>query len=52
MNALIPVLCALLGALVYALAAHPKLCELARLLFMGAVFALMFAFAGHSVHLF
>lgn len=52
MNALIPVLCALAGALVFALAAHPKLSELARLLFMAAVFALMFAFAGHSIRLF
>jgi ABC-type transport system involved in cytochrome c biogenesis permease component len=52
MNALIPVLCAIAGALVYALASHPKLGELARLLFMAAIFAVMFAFAGRSIHLF
>jgi len=55
MNALVPVICAIVGALVYALAATPrlvKLAELARLLFMAAVFALMFAFAGRSIHLF
>jgi len=51
MNALIPVLCAIAGALIYAFMA-PKPAELGRLLFMGAVFALMFAFAGRSIHLF
>jgi hypothetical protein len=51
MNALIPVLCAIAGALVYALA-NPKLAELGRLLFMASVFALMFALAGRSIHLF
>jgi hypothetical protein len=52
MNEWIPVIVALVGALVYALSAPPKIAELGRLLFMAAVFALMFALAGRSVHLF
>lgn len=51
MNALIPVICAIAGALVYALT-PPKFAELGRLVFMAALFALMFAFAGRSIHLF
>jgi len=55
MNVLIPVLCALVGALVYVFAAPrpPRpVAELARLLFLAAVIALMFAFANRSVHFF
>jgi len=51
MNALIPVVCAIAGALVYAFA-PPKFAELGRLAFMASLFALMFAFAGRSIHLF
>ncbi len=52
MTALLPVIAAILGALLYALSANPKLQELGRLLFAAAVFALMFAFAGRTTHLF
>lgn len=53
MNALIPVLCAIAGALVYALSSkNPKLAELGRIVFLASTFALMFAFAGKSIHLF
>ena len=53
MNALIPVICALVGALVYLLSnpANPKRAELGRILFLASTFALMFAFAGKSVHI-
>ena len=51
MNALLPVICAIAGALVYALA-PPKFAELGRLAFMAAIFALMFSLASRSVHLF
>lgn len=51
MNALYPVIAAILGALLYAFSTT-KAAELGRLLFMGSVFALMFALCGRSVHLF
>jgi len=51
MNALVPVLGAILGALLYAVA-PPALSELGRVLFMASVFALMFALAGHSIRVF
>jgi hypothetical protein len=51
MNALVPVVCACIGALTYSLA-PPKLAELGRVTFMSAMIGLMIAFAGHSVHLF
>jgi hypothetical protein len=52
MNALVPVICALVGALVYALSTPAKIAELGRLLFLAATIALMFAFSGHVAHLF
>jgi hypothetical protein len=52
MNALIPVLCAIVGALTYALSTNAKIVEFGRLLFMASVFALMFAFTSRTVHLF
>ena len=58
MNALIPVIAALIGALLYALASPPqptrsaRLAELGRLTFLAAMIALMFAFSGHVAHLF
>lgn len=57
MNALVAVICAIVGALVYALATptptrRTVFAELGRLTFMAAMIALMFAFSGRSVHLF
>lgn len=52
MNALIPVIVALVGALLYALSSNGKLQELGRLMFAAAFFALMFSFAGRTAHLF
>jgi len=57
MNALVTLICAIVGALVYALATpaptrRAVFAELGRLTFLAAMIALMFAFAGRSVHLF
>jgi sugar/nucleoside kinase (ribokinase family) len=49
--AVIPLLVAVAGALVYALAANPKLAEMGRLAFACGVLALMFALSGKSVSL-
>lgn len=51
LTTLIPVLMAIVGALMYALASNPKLAELGRLLFAAGCFALAFAYAGHGVTL-
>lgn len=52
MTALIPVLVAVAGALVYGLSSNGKVAELGRLCFACALLVLMFAVAGHSVRLF
>jgi chromate transport protein ChrA len=52
MNALLPFVAAVIGALVYALSANGKVQELGRILFAAALFALLFALSGRSVHLF
>lgn len=66
MTALVPVICALIGALVYLLSgpspapgplatsvtSRTKFAELGRLLFLASVIALMFAYAGKSTHVF
>ena len=57
MNALVTVICAIVGALVYAFATpapgrRSGLGELGRLTFLAAMIALMFALAGRSIHLF
>ncbi len=52
MTALIPVLFALVGALLYALTTPTKLAELGRLTFLAAMIATMIAFSGHVAHLF
>jgi hypothetical protein len=49
--ALVPVFCAVLGVLMYALAANPKTQELGKILYAASVFALMFTLAGRLVHL-
>ena len=52
MIALVPIICAILGALAYALSANAKVAELGRLLFLASVIALMFAFSAHTVKMF
>lgn len=58
MNALVTVICAIVGALVYTLAtpAPPArrsvFAELGRLTFLAAMIAIMFTFASKTTHLF
>lgn len=52
MIALVPIIFGMGGMLVYALSANPKLQELGRLTFAGAMFALMFALVQRTVTLF
>ena len=47
----IPVLFMIVGALLYALAANPKVQELGRILFAAGAFAMAFAWAGKLVSL-
>ncbi len=49
--AIVPLLVAVTGALIYALAANPKLSEMGRLAFACGVLALMFALAGKTLRL-
>jgi hypothetical protein len=51
MIALIPVLVALAGALLYGLAANPKVAEIGRLMFACGLLVFLFGVAGHSVKL-
>jgi len=51
LTALVPILMALVGALVYALASNPKMAELGRLLFWAGAFAVALFFAGKGVTL-
>lgn len=51
MIALIPVIVAVAGVLLYALATNPKVAEIGRIMFAAAMFALMFGVAGHMVRL-
>jgi len=48
---LLPVLLAIVGALIYALAANPKAAELGRLMCAAGLFALAFLLAGKGVTL-
>ncbi len=52
MSGYVTVICALVGALVYALVVQSKLAELGRLVFFAAMIAIMIAFSGHMAHLF
>jgi len=52
MNALLAVIVALVGLVLYLMAANAKAAELGRLMFAAGVFALCFAFATRAVHLF
>jgi Na+/phosphate symporter len=47
--ALIPVLMMIVGLLMYALAANPKVAEAGRILFAAGAFALAFAYAGKAI---
>ncbi len=49
--ALAPLLFAVVGALLYALAGNPKAAELGRLTFAAGMIALAFALASHVVKL-
>ena len=46
---IIPILMMIIGALMYALCANPKLAEMGRLLFAAGAFAVAFYFAGKGV---
>lgn len=46
---IVPILMMVIGALMYALCANPKLAEIGRLLFAAGAFALAFFFAGRGV---
>jgi len=48
-QALVPFVVALAGALVYAIAANPKVSELGRLAFACGFLWLVYLFAGHTV---
>jgi len=52
MNELVPVIAGIVGLLMYALSANPKVAEIGKILFAACCFALMFAFATRGVHLF
>lgn len=52
MIALVPIICAILGALAYALSANGKVAELGRLVFLASMIALMISFASHTVKMF
>lgn len=52
MIALVPMVAAVLGALVYGFSGNPKAAELGRLIFGAAILVLLLNFAGRAVHLF
>ena len=47
----IPLLVAIIGLLIYALAANPKVGELGRLAYATGLLVTLFAFASHTVSL-
>ena len=47
--AIVPLLLCVVGALIYALTANPKLSELGRILFAAGAFALAFSYASRTV---
>ena len=47
--AIVPVVFAIVGALIYALAGNPKAAEIGRLTFLAAMIALSIALAAHTV---
>lgn len=49
--AIVPIVTALVGLLVYALAANPKVCELGRLAFGTGLLVTLLVFATRLVHL-
>jgi hypothetical protein len=46
---LVPVLFALVGVLMYALSANPKLCEIGRIMFWSGLIVALWAVAGERV---
>lgn len=48
---LIPLLIALIGLLMYAFAANPKLSEIGRILFFCGMFWVVYALMGHKLSL-
>ena len=48
---IVPVLFMVVGALMYALSANPKLAEIGRLLFWAGAFAVALAYSGRGVTL-
>lgn len=46
---IIPALMIVVGALMYALSANPKLAELGRLLFMAGAIGIAIAFSGNKI---
>jgi uncharacterized membrane protein len=52
MIAFVPIIFGVVGVLVYALSANPKLQELGRITFAASAFALMFALAQRTITLF
>jgi Na+/phosphate symporter len=51
LTAVIPIVLILVGAVVYALAKHPKVSELGRLTFAAGVFGLALGYANAAIHL-
>lgn len=49
--AIVPLVVAIIGLLVYALSANPKVAELGRLAFACGLLVTLFAMAGHTVRL-
>lgn len=47
----IPLLVAIIGALVYALAANPKASEMGRIMFFCGLFVFLFEIGGHTTAL-
>jgi hypothetical protein len=48
---LVPALFAIVGLLMYALAANPKLCEIGRIMFLCGLFVALWSVAGEHVRL-
>ncbi len=48
--AVVPLLVLILGALVYALASNPKVCEMGRLAFFAGLLVLVWVMARVTVH--
>ena len=47
--AIVPVIVAIVGALIYSLSAHPKVSEIGRLCFLAGMIGFCVAYASHTV---